>query len=231
MQRLKVGSSFSKLNVLCAESDTGFEERRGMLCHLSDPFSDNPQALNFYGDSCAGSVIGRCCSECESDAVRTTHRLTFQIQNLDRAWTYLNEGSRFGQEALVDLLKLSFNIMVHSGLKKRSNGQVASSQFNSLASEEPSWDPRFQRCRSIPVDHTPCEADLGLFSVFEALLRLLHNLPKTLPSPLQSPLTYVLHNLINVPADDPLGSMWMSPYPEATTRGRYGLFHAYISHY
>lgn len=71
------------------------------------------------------------------------------------------------------------------------------------------WDPKFERYL-FPRFLYRSINQLASHSLAEPLFRLLVSLPQTSPSPLQPPLTYVLHCLMNVPVDASKISRWIT---------------------
>lgn len=113
----------------------------------------------------------------------------------------------------MDVLKVSFNLMVHYAPSAQSTGTDPLAQ--SLRAPDilgDRWERRLQRYSSYVSTFgqvmTSCFSITG--SLVDPLLHLLLHLPLTAPAPLQSPLTYVLHNLINVPSNGPHEAKWTS---------------------
>jgi hypothetical protein len=104
------------------------------------------------------------------------------------------------------------------------------------------WDDRFERCVKANLRSEVCitlPTDILCCSIVGPLIRSLHFLPPTISSPLQPPLTHVLHALINVPVADPYTAKWLasdlSQSSESvvvdTPRRLFDLFNAVLHHY
>lgn len=124
----------------------------------------------------------------------------------------------FAKDAITDLLKVSFNLLIYSRQISSVEPEISSPMPN-----EDYWNPKFERYYAESRVPSPKWFTFVASSrIVEALLRLLRDLPDTSPSPLQPPLTYVLHNLINVPVNETLGLNWTMPYTGASSRGVFG---------
>ncbi|KAG7446096.1 uncharacterized protein BT62DRAFT_895946 [Guyanagaster necrorhizus] len=106
---------------------------------------------------------------------------------LDAMLVAIQAGTKLGREAMADLLKFTFNLLLHYPkvrCKISSNdGQKALGDF---------WSP-------------------NLDGLLPSLLRTFYSLPPTFPSPLVSPLTHVIHALITIPITSSLRPVWLGP--------------------
>ncbi|KAF7301128.1 hypothetical protein MIND_00677000 [Mycena indigotica] len=102
---------------------------------------------------------------------------------LDLLITSLLSGAKTSKEAMVDVLKFTFNVLMHypKSLDGPSDGKVIGD----------SWSPK-------------------LDSILPPLLRVFHALPPTFPTPIAAPLTHAIHSLIVVPITPTLRSEWFT---------------------
>ncbi|KAK0231400.1 guanine nucleotide exchange factor [Armillaria fumosa] len=106
---------------------------------------------------------------------------------LDAMLVAIQAGTKLGREATADLLKFTFNLLLHYPKVRReissADGQKAMGDF---------WSPH-------------------LDGLLPSLLRTFYSLPPTFPSPLVSPLTHVIHALITIPISSSLRPVWLGP--------------------
>ncbi|KAJ2924963.1 hypothetical protein H1R20_g12120, partial [Candolleomyces eurysporus] len=107
-------------------------------------------------------------------------------------------GANLAREAMTDLLKLTFNILLYypnmteaePQVERPSNSQKVLGDF---------WDPKLD----------------GLLS---PILRVFLTLPTTPNSPIAPPLTHVIHALIGVPVSNSLKPIWFATQPTSSAR-------------
>ncbi|KAK0226916.1 guanine nucleotide exchange factor [Armillaria nabsnona] len=110
---------------------------------------------------------------------------------LDAMLVAIQAGTKLGREATADLLKFTFNLLLHypkmvdaePQTPQAADGQKAMGDF---------WSP-------------------NLDGLLPSLLRTFYSLPPTFPSPLVSPLTHVIHALITIPFSSSLRPIWLGP--------------------
>ncbi|KAJ7717065.1 guanine nucleotide exchange factor [Mycena maculata] len=100
---------------------------------------------------------------------------------LDLLLVSLLSGTRMAKEAMVDILKFAFNILMH--YPKAGDGSKVIGD---------GWSPK-------------------LDPILAPLLRVFHALPPTSPAPVAAPLTHVIHSLITIPVSASLRSEWFGP--------------------
>ncbi|KAJ7638321.1 guanine nucleotide exchange factor [Roridomyces roridus] len=100
---------------------------------------------------------------------------------LDLLLVALLSGTKMAKEAMVDVLKFVFNILMHYPKMGDSN-KVIGENWNSKL------DP-----------------------ILPPLLRVFHSLPPTSPAPVAAPLTHVIHSLITIPVNASLRAEWLGP--------------------
>ncbi|KAJ6570278.1 guanine nucleotide exchange factor [Mycena vulgaris] len=103
---------------------------------------------------------------------------------LDLLIVSLLSGTKMSREAMVDVLKFTFNILMHypKSLEGASEGKVIGDN----------WSPK-------------------LDPILPPLLRVFHALPLTFPAPVAAPLTHVIHSLITIPVSPALRRDWFGP--------------------
>ncbi|KAJ6522759.1 guanine nucleotide exchange factor [Mycena vulgaris] len=103
---------------------------------------------------------------------------------LDLLIVSLLSGTKMSREAMVDVLKFTFNILMHypKSLEGASEGKVIGDN----------WSPK-------------------LDPILPSLLRVFHTLPPTFPAPVAAPLTHVIHSLITIPISPTLRRDWFGP--------------------
>ncbi|KAJ7581180.1 guanine nucleotide exchange factor [Mycena floridula] len=107
---------------------------------------------------------------------------------LDAVLVGILSGQKMAREAMTDLLKFTFNILLHYPKMVESEPQ------NSNTSDD----------NKVIGDFWSSNLD-GLLA---PTLRVFHSLPPTFPSPLVSPLTHVIHALITIPIKPSNHSTW-----------------------
>ncbi|KAI0329912.1 hypothetical protein GY45DRAFT_821832 [Cubamyces sp. BRFM 1775] len=101
-------------------------------------------------------------------------------------------GTRFAREAMTDLLKFTFNLLLHyPKLVDDSNKQETKVMGDC-------WSDR-------------------LDGILPYLLRTFNTLPPSFPAPLTAPMTHVIHSLITIPVSPSLRNAWFPP--NSTSRG------------
>ncbi|KAK1231623.1 hypothetical protein PQX77_005246 [Marasmius sp. AFHP31] len=105
-----------------------------------------------------------------------------------------NTKASMGQEAIADLLKFSFNLLLHYPKMVESEAQ---------SSEAPAWSADETK---IMGDYWSPRLDGFLSPIVKLYLSLPP--PDTEPTPLQPPLTSAIHGLITIPLNESLRSKW-----------------------
>ncbi|KAF9569472.1 hypothetical protein CPC08DRAFT_623700 [Agrocybe pediades] len=105
---------------------------------------------------------------------------------IDLMTTAIRNGAPSAKEALGDLLKFTFNILVHYP-KVQSEPQSSTPHSDKVMGDF--WSSR-------------------LDGILAPMLRAFHNLPPTTPSPITAPLTHVIHSLITIPISPALRPVW-----------------------
>ncbi|KIK68387.1 hypothetical protein GYMLUDRAFT_68251 [Collybiopsis luxurians FD-317 M1] len=108
---------------------------------------------------------------------------------LDASMVGLQAGAKFARDAMTDLLKVVFNILIHYP-------KMIDTESSGTTDEEldDSWSPK-------------------LDGLLPPLLRAYHTLPPTFPAPIVAPLTHVIHALIIIPCTSSLRPVWFSTIP------------------
>ncbi|KAK1218716.1 hypothetical protein PQX77_018615 [Marasmius sp. AFHP31] len=122
---------------------------------------------------------------------RQGHTITEIISTkLEVIMVRLLAGAKTAREAMSDLLKFSFNLLLHYP-KLISVDQSS----NTTGSGR-------RRTRTGPAKHDDECWSSKLDGLLPPLLHVYHSLPPTFPSPLAAPLTHVLHCLIAIPVSE-----------------------------
>ncbi|KAJ7982787.1 guanine nucleotide exchange factor [Mycena polygramma] len=102
---------------------------------------------------------------------------------LDLLVVSLLSGTKMAREAMVDILKFTFNILMHypKSVEGTSDGSKVIGD---------NWSPK-------------------LDPILPPLLRVFHALPPTFPAPVAAPLTHVIHSLITIPVSPALRTEWL----------------------
>ncbi|KDR83523.1 hypothetical protein GALMADRAFT_85759 [Galerina marginata CBS 339.88] len=108
---------------------------------------------------------------------------------LDLMTTAVRNGTPSGKEAMIDLLKFIFNILLHYP-KVLSESELQNSEGNG--------DDK------IIGDFWSSKLD----GILPPLLRVFQALPPTSPAPITAPLTHVIHSLITIPINSSLKPIW-----------------------
>ncbi|KAJ7880754.1 guanine nucleotide exchange factor synembryn-domain-containing protein [Mycena olivaceomarginata] len=97
---------------------------------------------------------------------------------------------KMAKEAMVDILKFTFNILMHypKSLENTSDDKKVIGD---------NWSPK-------------------LDSILPPLLRVFHALPPTFPAPVAAPLTHVIHSLITIPVSPALRAQWFGSSPHSS---------------
>ncbi|KAF5372037.1 hypothetical protein D9615_008038 [Tricholomella constricta] len=99
-------------------------------------------------------------------------------------------GTKMAREAMSDILKLTFNILLHYPKMVESEPQTTeAANLNEHKVLGDFWSPR-------------------LDGILPPLLRTFTALPPTFPSPISAPLTHVIHSLITIPINPELRPIW-----------------------
>ncbi|KAJ7131634.1 guanine nucleotide exchange factor [Mycena crocata] len=107
---------------------------------------------------------------------------------LDLLITNLLSGTKMSREAMVDVLKFTFNILMHYPKSlEGADGKVIGDN----------WSPK-------------------LDPILPPLLRVFHSLPPTSPAPVAPPLTHVIHSLITIPVSASLRADWFGSSPRSS---------------
>ncbi|TDL17549.1 hypothetical protein BD410DRAFT_729913 [Rickenella mellea] len=121
---------------------------------------------------------------------------------IDFLMTALLQGQPMGKEALVDLLKFTFNLVVHWPKRCDSPEINMKGKGKSTGGDDSSMEPVFGEIWSERLDR-----------LLPPLLRAFLNLPPTFPSPMSPPLTHIVHALVGIPVDQRLYAVWFPDLP------------------
>ncbi|KAG2069989.1 hypothetical protein BDR04DRAFT_1100654 [Suillus decipiens] len=115
---------------------------------------------------------------------------------LDDLVASMQAGIKMSREAMTDLLKLTFNILVH---------------YPKLAPSE------VQSPGTVPVDQKVMGDfwNSRLDGILPPLLRAFQTIPLSSPNPLTPPLTHVIHSLITIPVDASSRAIWFGSRPDS----------------
>ncbi|KAH7924845.1 hypothetical protein BV22DRAFT_1090227 [Leucogyrophana mollusca] len=115
-------------------------------------------------------------------------------------------GAKMSREAMTDLLKFVFNLLVH--YPKLVDCEVQSAAVEQLEDGQKVmgdyWSPR--------LDGRPA------VSILPPLLRAFNALPLSSPSPMTPPLTHVIHSLIIIPISPSSRFVWFGKSPSSSPR-------------
>ncbi|KAF8830322.1 hypothetical protein HHX47_DHR2000433 [Lentinula edodes] len=112
---------------------------------------------------------------------------------LDTTMVSILAGTKFARDAMTDILKVAFNILLHYP-------KMVDSEPSSEAKE---WDDSWS---------------MKLEGLLPPLLRAYHTIPPTFPMPLVAPLTHIIHALIVIPVNPSLRPIWFNMIPPAMGR-------------
>ncbi|RPD62146.1 hypothetical protein L227DRAFT_523828 [Lentinus tigrinus ALCF2SS1-6] len=119
----------------------------------------------------------------ESKSPSITEVIGKQLDLLSRA---ILSGTKLAREAMTDLLKFTFNLLLH---------------YPKLVDESNTDDTKvIGDCWSDRLD-----------GILPPLLRTFNTLPPSFPVPLAAPMTHVIHALITIPVSPSLQSVWLPP--------------------
>ncbi|EMD31814.1 hypothetical protein CERSUDRAFT_162619 [Gelatoporia subvermispora B] len=106
---------------------------------------------------------------------------------------------KLAREAMTDLLKFTFNLLLHyPKIVDESEGTPLKAGGDPVKVIGDSWHER-------------------LDGILPPLLRIFNTLPPTFPSPLTPPMTHVIHTLITIPVTPSLQSKWFPPSSNRTS--------------
>ncbi|KAJ7122986.1 guanine nucleotide exchange factor [Mycena epipterygia] len=108
---------------------------------------------------------------------------------LDLLVVSLLSGTKMAKEAMVDVLKFAFNLLMHYPKS------LDTAESNSVIGDN--WSPK-------------------LDPILPPLLRVFHALPPTFPAPVAAPLTHVIHALITIPVSPALRADWFGASPRSS---------------
>ncbi|KAF8165135.1 guanine nucleotide exchange factor [Crassisporium funariophilum] len=118
---------------------------------------------------------------------------------LDLLTISIRNGVPTAQEAMSDLLKFTFNLLLHYPKLVESDPQSSSGSGEDKVMGD-FWSAK-------------------LDGLLPPLLRVFSNLPATSPCPIAAPLTHVIHSLITIPVTPALRPVWLG-IPSATSSSR-----------
>ncbi|KAJ8473130.1 hypothetical protein ONZ45_g16415 [Pleurotus djamor] len=137
--------------------------------------------------------------------VQDKHIIDLIASKLDILITAILSGTKMAKEAMTDLLKFTFNLLLH---------------YPKLVD----CDPQETGAQSEDGDVSKVMGDYWsskLDGLLPPLLRAFNALPPTFPAPLAPPLTHVIHALITIPFTSTLRPHWLppqSPTPPESSR-------------
>ncbi|KAF8665795.1 hypothetical protein AX16_000240 [Volvariella volvacea WC 439] len=97
--------------------------------------------------------------------------------------------TRMAKEAMVDMLKLAFNLLLHYPKMVETDPQTAREDREKVMGDF--WNAK-------------------LNGLLPPMLRLFNTLPPTFPCPIAPPLTHVIHSLITIPISPSLKPIWFA---------------------
>lgn len=110
---------------------------------------------------------------------------------LDSLTVAIQSGTKMAREAMSDLLKLTFNLLLYYPKLSESEPQNSDTPNDGENVMGDFWNPK-------------------LDGLLPPLLRVFSSLPPTFPSPLTAPLTHVIHSLITIPITPALRPVWFA---------------------
>ncbi|KAF9535078.1 guanine nucleotide exchange factor [Crepidotus variabilis] len=116
---------------------------------------------------------------------------------LDLMTSSLRNNTPVAKEAIVDILKFVFNLVLHYPKMVDAEPQHSESHNEKVIGDF--WSPK-------------------LDGLLPALLRTFASLPPTSPAPLQAPLTHVIHSLITIPINSSLKPLWFGQAGSSSAR-------------
>ncbi|KAF8974381.1 guanine nucleotide exchange factor [Flammula alnicola] len=116
---------------------------------------------------------------------------------LDLMTSAIRNGTPIAKEAMTDVLKFTFNILLHYPKLTESEPQNSDSHGHDKVMGD-FWSSK-------------------LDPVLPPLLRVFRDLPPTSPAPITAPLTHVIHSLITIPISPALKPIWLG---QATSTSR-----------
>jgi hypothetical protein len=131
---------------------------------------------------------------------------------LDLLITCIVTGAKMAREAMTDILKFTFNLLVH--YPKMVDCEVQDPNFKGKAKNITNdtvmgdyWSPK-------------------LAPILPPLIRVFNSLPASFPAPLASPLAEVIHSMITIPFSTSLRPVWFgqefgTPYPPSGSNRTY----------
>ncbi|KAG0695447.1 guanine nucleotide exchange factor [Suillus ampliporus] len=117
---------------------------------------------------------------------------------LDDLTTSMQAGIKMSRDAMTDLLKLAFNLLVH--YPKLAPSEVQSPALAASLDDQKVmgdfWNSR-------------------LDGILPPLVRAFQAIPLSSPNPLTSPLTHIIHSLITIPVDASSRAIWFGTRPSS----------------
>lgn len=110
---------------------------------------------------------------------------------LDSLTVAIQSGTKTAREAMTDLLKFTFNLLLYYPKLSESEPQDSDTPNDGEKVMGDFWSPK-------------------LDGLLPPLLRVFSSLPPTFPSPITSPLTHVIHSLITIPITPALRPVWFA---------------------
>lgn len=150
---------------------------------------------------------------------------------LDALTIAILSGTKMSREAMTDLLKVTFNLLLHypkvnsraSSTDASNSSQMVECEPQALGGKGKAKDPPDDK--KVMGDFWSSKLDgfaliyllyvtpliRNLDSILPPLLRVFNTLPPTFPNPLAAPLTHVIHALITIPIQPSSRSVWIGP--------------------
>ncbi|KAF9452029.1 hypothetical protein P691DRAFT_805838 [Macrolepiota fuliginosa MF-IS2] len=116
---------------------------------------------------------------------------------LDFLLMSVQTSTRMAKEAMTDVLKFTYNVILH---------------YPKAVQEDPQSQAAIEEERKVLGDFWSSKLD----GLLPALLRLFTALPPTFPSPIAAPLTHVIHALIGIPVSPSLKGVWFPIAPRSS---------------
>ncbi|KAF9456090.1 guanine nucleotide exchange factor [Collybia nuda] len=118
---------------------------------------------------------------------------------LDSLTIAILSGTKMAREAMTDILKLTFNLLLHYPKMVETEPQTAEAMTEGE--------------HKVIGDFWSSKLD----GILPPLLRTFSALPPTFPSPISAPLTHVIHSLITIPITPSLHAIWLGPSSSSGT--------------
>ncbi|KAI0734889.1 guanine nucleotide exchange factor [Fomitopsis betulina] len=120
---------------------------------------------------------------------------------LDSLSRSIRSSAKLSREAMTDLLKFTFNLLLHYPKIAIDSEEIATGSEDDAKVMGDCWNER-------------------LDGILLPLLRAFNALPPSLPSPLVPPMTHIIHSLITIPVTPSLRPKWFQSSRSGSPKGR-----------